>query len=114
MAEGNYHRGRRVEYRTVEALEARGFFAQRAASSKGRFDVFAFDPERWYVVSAKRAGDLAGARRAYNAEKKKLLALAGTLPPGTTQALWIWADRLPDKPRGGWYCQEELAAEEAP
>lgn len=106
----HYERGRRVEYRAVAELEARGFTAQRAASSKGRYDVFAFDADRWYVVSCKRTKDERSARRVYAAEKKKLTTGPDGGPPkgATVRALWIWADALPDRPRGGWYCQEEL------
>lgn len=109
MPPSRYARGRAVEYRTVEALRALGYRAQRAASSKGDYDVYAIRDDEVLLVSCKRAGEPKGARAAYTRERKRLVALAATLPPAhVAQALWIWADTLPDAPRGGWYCMEHI------
>jgi hypothetical protein len=115
MAESNYLRGRRVEYRAVAELEARGYLAQRAASSKGNYDVYAISPDHVLLVSCKLVKDEKAARRILGSERKKLMGLSDRLPKESVrQALWIWATSLPGKPRGGWFHQGEIPCPHRP
>lgn len=102
----NYTRGREVEYKVTHLLEGQGYLAQRAASSKGNWDVYAISPTGVLLVSCKRSKDLKSARSTYAAEKKKLLTLAGKVPNGARQGLYIWIDKAPGSLGGGWYVQE--------
>lgn len=109
MATSQYARGVAVERRAVAALEQLGYLAQRAASSKGMWDIYSVNADRVYVVSCKRTATAASAKKVYSAEKKKLTALLEIVPKDNfKQGLWIWADTLPEHPRGGWWIQEEI------
>ena len=108
MARSHYLRGRDKEYEVVGDFQSRGYLAQRAASSKGKWDVYCVAPTGVVLVSVKRAQRLDIAKRTYASEKRQLLGLRDALPKeGVAQALWIWCDELP--PRGGWYCKEDIA-----
>lgn len=102
----NYTRGRDIEYKVTHLLEGQGYLAQRAASSKGNWDVYAVSQTGVLLVSCKRAKDLKSARSTYAAEKKKLLTLASKVPNGARQGLYIWIDKAPGSLGGGWYTQE--------
>lgn len=102
----NYTRGRDIEYKVTHLLEGQGYLAQRAASSKGNWDVYAVSPSGILLVSCKRAKDLKSARSTYVSEKKKLMTLAGKVPNGARQGLYIWIDKAPGKLGGEWYAQE--------
>ena len=48
-----YERGRAIEYRIQRELESVGYTTARAAGSKGKFDVLAWDAIHFRIIQAK-------------------------------------------------------------
>lgn len=70
-----YRRGAEAERHLVLQLRADGYYATRAASSKGAADIIAIKPGQVLFIQVK-----AGAGRESPAERRALLDLAACLP----------------------------------
>lgn len=98
-----YHRGRVTEYEVMRMLRDAGYDVIRAASSKGRYDVIAFDREGQRdtrLISVKRSGKEEYCRDTLTSEIKRLGAI--TVPPHHMQEVWIWLDGR------GWYTRQAV------
>ena len=100
----NYVRGREVEYKCKAALIKEGYRIMRASSSKGDFDVIAYNGERTRYIQLKREMKRQGSYPSVREEIRKIkvpLFLTGmfnevevTIPLPNTKELWIWTDKL--------------------
>lgn len=100
----NYVRGREVEYKCKAALIEEGYRIIRASSSKGDFDIIAYNHERTRYVQLKREMKRQGSYPSVREEIRKInvpLFLTGifneaevTIPLPNTKELWIWTDSL--------------------
>lgn len=89
-----YERGRAVEYRIQRELEAVGYTTARAAGSKGKFDVLAWDRNHYRIIQAKSFVTRAGSFADDVGQIRAILC-----PPNTRRELWVW------KKREGWQCK---------
>jgi len=87
----SYERGRQVEYRIQRELEAVGYTTARAAGSKGKFDVLAWDTHNFRIIQAKSFIQRAGSFRDDVGQIRGI-----SCPPNTRREFWIW------KHRAGW------------
>jgi len=87
----SYERGRAIEYRIQKELEAVDYTTARAAGSKGKFDVLAWDDHIFRIIQAKSFIKRPGS---FNADVTAIRAIQ--VPPGTRREFWIW------KHRQGW------------
>ena len=78
-------KGRRLEHRSRELLEAAGFTVIRAAASKGDFDLVGYSTAGWCLVQVK-------AGRPPGPMERRALAET-TCPPGTRRLLHVWRPR---------------------
>lgn len=100
----NYVRGREVEYKCKAALIKEGYRIIRASSSKGDFDIIAYNHERTRYIQLKREMKRQGSYPSVREEIRKInipLFLTGvfngvevTIPLPNTKELWIWTDKL--------------------
>lgn len=79
-----YEAGRESEYRVQRELEAEGYCTTRAAGSKGKVDVIAWNAEHIRFIQVKTFLTKVGS---YAADIKALEAI--TFPPSSTVELWI-------------------------
>lgn len=90
-----YESGRASEYKVQKELEAQGYCTTRAAGSKGKIDVIAWNDQHTRFIQVKtfltRVGN-------YKADITAIEAI--TFPPHSTAELWI---RQRGKP--GWLSQ---------
>ncbi len=100
----NYVRGREVEYKCKATLIKEGYRIIRASSSKGDFDIIAYNHERTRYIQLKREMKRQGSYPSVREEIRKInvpLFLTGifngaevTIPLPNTKELWIWTDKL--------------------
>lgn len=98
-----YHRGRITEYEVMRILREQGYDVIRAASSKGRYDVIAFDRDGQRdtrLISVKRSGKYEYCRDTLTSERRRLGGIV--VPPYHQQEVWVWLDN------SGWYAQERI------
>lgn len=90
-----YEQGRAAEYTVQRELEAEGYTTLRAAGSKGKTDVLAWNDVHYRHIQVKTFKDRVG----NYAEDIEALTTIRT-PPNATKELWI-------KQRGkrGWFKQ---------
>jgi Holliday junction resolvase-like predicted endonuclease len=90
-----YESGRASEYKVQKELEAQGYCTTRAAGSKGKIDVIAWNDEHTRFIQVKTFLTRVGSYKA------DILAIeAISFPPNATAELWI---RQRGKP--GWLSQ---------
>ena len=87
----SYERGRAIEYRIQRELEALGYTTARAAGSKGKFDVLAWDHRIYRIIQAKSFIKRPGSFKDDVEQIRSILC-----PPNTRREFWIW------KHRQGW------------
>jgi Holliday junction resolvase len=91
----NYTRGRDLEYRTAQHLEAEGYDCTRSAGSHGVWDVCAVRKDHVRFVQVKRDCLPTAIER----EKFELWEC----PPSCTREIWVWR-----KPLGRWVPSVEV------
>ncbi len=100
----NYVRGREVEYKCKAALIKEGYEIMRASSSKGVFDIIAFNGERTRYIQLKREMKRQGSYPSVREEIRQVAVpeyVMGVfnevdvlIPIPNTKELWIWTDKL--------------------
>ncbi|MBI3109295.1 MAG: hypothetical protein HYY95_27605 [Candidatus Rokubacteria bacterium] len=78
-------KGRRLEHRSREVLEAAGFTVVRAAASKGDFDLVGYSAAGWCLVQVK-------ATRPPGPMERRALA-AAPRPPACARLIHVWKPR---------------------
>ncbi len=78
-------KGRRLEHRSREVLEAAGYTVLRAAASKGDFDLVGYSPAGWVLCQVK-------ATRPPGPMERLALAEA-PCPPACTRLIHVWRPR---------------------
>ena len=86
-----YERGRAIEYRIQRELEANGFTTIRAAGSKGKADVIAWDEHIYRHIQAKSFITRPGSFADDIEQLRSILC-----PANARKELWVW------KHREGW------------
>jgi Holliday junction resolvase len=81
------HKGRRVEWKTRDALEAQGYAVVRAAGSHGVFDLVAIGPKDVRLLQVKAN------RWPGSDEMEKLRSFR--CPAIVSREVWRWDDRMP-------------------
>ncbi|MBI2878930.1 MAG: hypothetical protein HYY19_04320 [Candidatus Rokubacteria bacterium] len=83
-------KGRRLEHRSRQLLEAAGYTVLRAAASKGDLDLVGYSAAGWCLVQVK-------ATRPPGPMERRALAEA-PCPPACTRLIHVWKPRarLPD------------------
>lgn len=79
-----YQAGRESEYKAQRELEAEGYCTIRAAGSKGKIDVLAWNATETRFIQVKTFLTKAGS---YAADIKAIEGLS--FPPGSTVELWV-------------------------
>lgn len=100
----NYVRGREVEYKCKAALVKEGYEIMRASSSKGVFDIIAFNGERTRYIQLKREMKRQGSYPSVREEIRQVAIrefVVGyvdqveiPVPVPCSKELWIWTDKL--------------------
>ncbi|MCK5292655.1 MAG: hypothetical protein KAR39_11655, partial [Thermoplasmata archaeon] len=100
----NYVRGREVEYKCKAALVKEGYEIMRASSSKGVFDIIAFNGECTRYIQLKREMKRQGSYPSVREEIRQVAVpeyVIGVfneaevaIPIPNTKELWIWTDKL--------------------
>lgn len=83
-----YTKGRRLEYRTIEILEAAGYHCIRSAASKGVFDIWAMNRNGIRLISVK-----SGSSRLSPAERE-VIETFDCAPPNATKEWWQYKDGI--------------------
>ena len=78
-------KGRRLEHRNRQLLEAAGYSVLRAAASKGDFDLVGYSAAGWCLVQVKAA-------RPPGPMERRALAEA-PCPPACTRLVHVWKPR---------------------
>ncbi|RLA39644.1 MAG: hypothetical protein DRR06_18795 [Gammaproteobacteria bacterium] len=93
----NYNRGRDTEYHCQSDLEEIGYVTMRAAGSKGKTDVLAWNEHVYRHIQTKsfikRPGD-------FSADIIQIRSLL--LPPSGRRELWVWQFRV------GWWLKIQI------
>ena len=79
-------KGARAELRTVDLLEAAGYYCQKAGGSFGMFDIIAIGRLDTRCIQVK-----AGMRSCSGVEREQIQGIR--LPPHFTKEIWRWPDR---------------------
>ncbi len=100
----NYVRGREVEYKCKAALAKEGYEIMRASSSKGVFDIIAFDGECTRYIQLKREMKRQGSYPSVREEIRQVAVpeyvmgvfneVEVAIPIPSYKELWIWTDKL--------------------
>ena len=80
-------KGRRVEHKARDLLEALGYLVTRSAGSKGLFDLVAQHPTHTRNVQVKAN------RPPGRLEREELELFARSALPTTSVEIWVWKDR---------------------
>lgn len=82
----NYEQGRRIEYKTRDYLVERGYEVVRAAGSKGKFDIVAYNDSHIRFIQVKYN---------CNVSAKEKEAIEDTpIPPNGVLEIWAWKTRV--------------------
>jgi len=92
----NYVRGREVEYRCAAKLRQDGYRIIRASSSKGDFDIIAYNKNKIRFVQLKREKEQQGT---YPSIRDAIREIDLPQHVIVTKELWIWTDHR------GWFMQ---------
>jgi|SRR3990167_411990 len=105
MVNKNYARGRSSEYRCIQDLENKGYYAVRSAGSHSQFDVIAIRKQLvldMKCIQVKRIKKITSIKQlermlktledSFREELDKI-----TLPKGISKELWVYVDRK------GWH-----------
>jgi len=100
----NYVRGREVEYKCRKVLRDEGYEIMRASSSKGIFDIIAFNGECTRYIQLKREMTRQGSYPAVREEIRQVEVpeyvlgvfndIEVAIPIPSYKELWIWTDNL--------------------
>jgi Holliday junction resolvase len=85
----NYVRGREVEYKCAAKLRQDGYRIIRASSSKGDFDIVAYNGKEIKFVQLKREKEQQGT---YPSKRKEIREIDLPYHKIVSRELWIWTD----------------------
>lgn len=94
MANKHYQIGRRIEYKIIEMLEAKGFTCVRSAGSHGPWDICAIDNNKIKFIQSKHEKNKGIPNpNSYKKDMPKLNILAERLNGLADIELWVYKAR---------------------